>query len=120
LLSFILFENHPYLGRLVMPTVERRPISQKTVTITSANKKRPKWQSLVSEIEELSKDGMLALRPDDGDSMRALKVQVARAARAAGRQDEVLYGESESGELEVWLRDRPRRMSPVKGVNRDV
>jgi hypothetical protein len=92
-----------------MPTVERRPISEKTVTITSPNKKPPKWQSLVSDIEELSKDGMLALRPDDGDSMRALKVQVARAARAAGRQDEVLYGVNERDELEVWLREKPRQ-----------
>jgi hypothetical protein len=92
-----------------MPTVERRPISQKTVTITSPNKKPPKWQSLVSEIEELASDGMLALKPDEGDSMRALKVQVSRAAKAAGRQDEVLYGQNDNGELEVWLRDKPRQ-----------
>ena len=92
-----------------MPTVERRPISQKTVTITSPSKKPPKWQSLVSELEALSSYSVLALTPDEGDSMRALKVQVARAAKAAGRQDEILYGQNDSGELEVWLRDKPKQ-----------
>jgi hypothetical protein len=52
---------------------------------------------------------LLALTPDDGDSMRALKVQVSRAAKAAGRADDILYGENTSGELEVWLRDKPRQ-----------
>jgi hypothetical protein len=52
---------------------------------------------------------MLALRPDEGDSPRALKVQVSRAAKAAGRQDEILYGENANGELEVWLRERPKQ-----------
>jgi len=92
-----------------MPHVERRPISEKTVTTTSPSKKPPKWQSLVAELEEMSTDGMLALTPDDGDSMRALKVQVSRAAKAAGRADDILYGENTSGELEVWLRDKPRQ-----------
>jgi len=98
-----------------VPTVERRPISAKTVTSATASKKPPKWQSLISELEELSRDGMLALKPDEGDSMRALKVQVARAAKAAGRQDEILYGQNENGELEVWLRDKPKqRRGPRK------
>jgi len=92
-----------------MPTVERRPISAKTVTSTSASKKPPKWQSLVSELEELAPDSMLALEPDEGDSIRALKVQVSRAAKAAGRQDDIVYGENANGELEVWLRERPKQ-----------
>jgi hypothetical protein len=92
-----------------MPKVERRPISQKTVTLTSPNKKPPKWESLVPELEELTKDNVLALTPDEGDSMRALKVQVSRAAKAAGRQDDILYGENANGELEVWLRERPKQ-----------
>src|SRR6266540_962722 len=98
-----------------MPKVERRPISEKTVTITSPSKKPPKWQELVSELESLSSDSVLALTPDDGDSLRALKVQVSRAAKAAGRQDEILYGLSASDELEVWLREKPRqRRGPRK------
>jgi hypothetical protein len=92
-----------------MPKVERRPISQKTVTITSAQKKPPKWESLVPELEALSSDSVLALTPDEGDSPRALKVQVSRAAKAAGRQEEILYGVNADGELEVWLRDKPKQ-----------
>src|SRR4051812_20051110 len=92
-----------------MPKVERRPISQKTVTITSPSKKPPKWQDLVSDLESLSSDSVLALTPDDGDSMRALKVQVSRAAKAAGRQDQILYGVNTDQELEVWLRDKPKQ-----------
>src|SRR4051795_12990180 len=92
-----------------MPRFERRPISQRTVTITTASKKPPKWQSLVSELEELSVDSVLALTPDEGDSMRALKVQVSRAAKAAGRTDEILYGVNASDELEVYLRDKPKQ-----------
>ena len=85
------------------------PFSQKTVALTSPTKKAPKWQSLVSAFEELTRDSMLALRPDAGDSLRALKVQVSRAAKVAGRQDDVLYGENDAGELEVWLRERPKQ-----------
>jgi hypothetical protein len=98
-----------------MAKVERRPIAQKTVTITAPQKKAPKWQSLVSDLEELTSDYVLALTPDDGDSMRALKVQVSRAAKATGRQDEIQYGVSDSEELEVWLREKPKqRRGPRK------
>jgi len=92
-----------------MPKVESRPISEKTVTITSPSKKSPKWQDLILDLESLSSDSVLALTPDEGDSMRALKVQVSRAANVAGRKDEVLYGENTNGELEVWLRDKPKQ-----------
>src|SRR6478735_4285384 len=92
-----------------MPRVERRSIDQKTVTSTSAVKKPPKWQTLVSELEEMTADSLLALTPDEGDSMRALKVQVSRAAKAAGRVDDILYGENTNGELEVWLREKPKQ-----------
>src|SRR3954470_10817041 len=92
-----------------MPRVERRPISEKTVMTTSPQKKPPKWQSLTSDLEELTSDSVLALTPDEGDTLRALKVQVSRAAKAAGRQDEILYGVNTSDELEVWLRDKPKQ-----------
>src|SRR3954470_21232824 len=93
-----------------MPTVERRPASQRTATISSGQKKTPKWQSLVSELEELTSDNILALKPDDGDTMRALKVQISRAANAANRKDDILYAENDAGELEVWLRDKPKQV----------
>ena len=92
-----------------MATVEKRPIAQRTATITSAGKKEPKWRPLVSQLEDLTDDDVLALAPDDGESLRALKVQVSRAANAAGRKDDIQYAESPTGELEVWLRDKPRQ-----------
>ena len=91
-----------------MPTVQKRSISEKTVTTTSAAKKPPKWDSLVPDIKEMDKSSLLVLTPDEGDSMRALKVQVARAANRAGRKDQIQYGESD-GKVEVWLRDKPRQ-----------
>ncbi len=92
-----------------MPTVDRRPIAEKTVFSATPQKKDPKWRALVSELEELTPDNILALTPDVGDSMRALKVQVSRAANAAKRKDEIEYGVNENDELEVWLRDKPRQ-----------
>jgi hypothetical protein len=94
---------------LIVATVERRPISQKTATISGAGKKDPKWLPLVSPLQELTSDDVLALRPDEGETMRALKVQVARAANSANRKDDVLYAENDNGELEVWLRDKPKQ-----------
>ena len=93
-----------------MATVERRPISQRTATVAGAAKKDPKWLPLVSQLEELTSDEVFALRPDDDETMRALKVQVARAANRAGRKDEIQYGENADGELEVWLREKPKQV----------
>ena len=92
-----------------MATVEKRPISQRTATIKSGVKKDPKWLPLVSQLRELTADDLLVLRPEEGDTPRALKVQVARAANNAGRKDEILYAENENSELEVWLRDKPKQ-----------
>ena len=92
-----------------MATVERRSISQRTASVGSSTKKDPKWLPLVSQLEEMAADDLLAFRPDDGESMRALKVQVSRAANRAGRKDRIQYGENDNGELEVWLRDRPKQ-----------
>jgi hypothetical protein len=98
-------------------TVERRPISERTAAVGSAAKKDPKWLPLVSQIEDLTGDDMLVLAPDDGESIRAVKVQVARAANRAGRKDEIQYGEAD-GQLQVWLRDRPRqKRGPRKSRN---
>jgi hypothetical protein len=92
-----------------VPTVERRSISQRTAPIGGHPKKAPKWLPLVSQIEELAANDLLAIRPEGEESIRALKVQVSRAATRAGRKDEIQYGENADGELEVWLRDKPKQ-----------
>jgi hypothetical protein len=95
---------------LAVATVEKRPIAQRTATFLSAGKKDPKWLPLVSQLQELTADDVLALRPEADESVRALKVQVSRAANAAGRKEEIQYAESPTGELEVWLRDKPKQV----------
>jgi len=50
---------------------------------------------------------MIELEPDAGESMRRLKVNVSRAAKEVSRPVE--YGETETGTLLVWLRDRPKQ-----------
>ena len=98
-----------------MPTIDRRPISEKTVTSATAQKKDPKWRPLTTELEGLTPDDLLVLTPDDGDSMRALKVQVSRAANAVGMKDKIDYGVNDRDKLEVWLREKPRqRRGPRK------
>ena len=92
-----------------MATVERRSISERTVTIGGGAKKVPKWLPLVGQLEELTRDDLLVLQPDADESVRALKVQVSRAATKAGKKDDILYGENAQGQLEVWLRERPRQ-----------
>ena len=92
-----------------MPTIERRSIAERTVSSGSATKKVPKWLPLVRELEELAPDGLLVLAPDSDESLRAVKVQVSRAAKAAGRKDQILYGENADGQLEVWLREKPKQ-----------
>jgi hypothetical protein len=106
---------------LTVATVEKRPIAQRTATISSEAKKEPKWLPLVSQLEELTADDVLVLRPEEGDTPRALKVQVARAANRAGRKDEIQYAESPTGELEVWLREKPRqKRGPRKRKEADM
>jgi hypothetical protein len=58
-------------------------------------------------IANLSGDHMLELEPDDGETMRGLKLNVNRAAKEVNRQ--VGYGESEEGTLLVWLETKPRK-----------
>ncbi len=98
-----------------MPIVDRRPIGERTAEKANPQKKDPKWRNLVSELEDLTPDQVLVLAPEQGDSLRALKVQVSRAAGAAGRKDEIEYGVNPQDQLEVWLREKPRqRRGPRK------
>ncbi len=99
-----------------MATVEKRPRSEWSAVLPAASKKDPKWLPLVSQIEGLSQGDLLAIRPEEGETIRALKVQVARAANSIGRKDDIEYGEADDGkELQVRLREKPiRRRGPRK------
>ena len=60
-------------------------------------------------IANLTADRALELDPDEGETLRKLKLNVARAAKEANRQ--VAYGESDTGTLLVWLEEakKPRK-----------
>ena len=58
-------------------------------------------------LANLTDDRALELEPDEGETLRKLKLNVARAAKEANRQ--VAYGESDSGTLLVWL-EEPKKI----------
>jgi hypothetical protein len=58
-------------------------------------------------IAKMSETRMLELEPDEGESLRSLKLNVARAAKEVNR--EVDSGVSAEGTLLVWLPDKPKR-----------
>jgi hypothetical protein len=64
-------------------------------------------------IAHLAGDRVLELTPDAGESMRAMKLNVTRAAREVGHL--VAYGVSEEGTLLVWLEQPKRRRGPRRG-----
>ena len=64
-------------------------------------------------IANLSGDHMLELEPDDGETIRKLKLNVNRAAKEVNR--EVGYAETAEGTLLVWLEEkRKQRRGPRK------
>ena len=70
-------------------------------------------------IRELRGDQTLELIPDEGESMRKVKLLANRVARETGRA--IKDGETEDGSLLVWLADAPdgrrrrRRRTVVQG-----
>ena len=65
-------------------------------------------------IANLTAERMIELEPDEGESLRKIKLAVNRAAKEVNRA--VAHGESESGTLLVWLESRPRRTRRRKRV----
>ena len=58
-------------------------------------------------IQGLSGDRMIELEPEEGESLRKIRVNLARAAKEVGK--EVRSGETEEGTLLVWLAAPSRR-----------
>jgi hypothetical protein len=58
-------------------------------------------------IANLSESRMLELELDAGESMRKLRLNIARAAKEVNRL--VDYGVSTEGTLLVWLQDKPKQ-----------
>ena len=69
------------------------------------------YQDCSAYREMLSQVGggrMMEVRPEDGEGVRKLKVNVRRAANEMKLED-IQYGETEDGALLVWAEQRPRR-----------
>ena len=55
----------------------------------------------VEAVRSLKPDRALELRPDDGESLRSLKLRLSRASKAVGI--DVAYADSDAATLIVWL-----------------
>jgi len=64
-------------------------------------------------IANLGTDRALELEPDEGETLRKLKLLVRRAAKEVGRA--VQYGESDEGTLLVWLAGPTTRPGKRRG-----
>ena len=69
-------------------------------------------------IANLKSDRALELQPDEGETIRQLKLVVNRAAKEAGR--DVKYGETDEGSLVVWVDSPPtgKRRGRLPGSGR--
>ena len=65
-------------------------------------------------IANLTAEWIIEVEPDEGETLRKLKLTATRAAKEVNRA--VGYGESESGTLLVWLESKPRRTRRRKKV----
>jgi hypothetical protein len=65
-------------------------------------------------IQDLSRDRMIELEPDEGESLRKIRVNLARAAKEVGK--EVRSGETQEGTLLVWLAEPSRRRRRQRGA----
>ena len=54
-------------------------------------------------VQNLSSDKAIELAPESGESLRKLKLNIARAAKEVGRN--VAYGETGDGMIVAWLTD---------------
>ena len=90
------------MARVENATTEERPARK-----TSA--KEPNWRPLVEVIKSLKPEDTRRLVPEGEETLRALKVQVSKSAKAAGRADEIEYAENDKGQLLFWVRAEPRQ-----------
>ena len=58
-------------------------------------------------VTSLSDQQLVELAPENGETLRQLRVRVRRAAKDVGR--EIQYGETTDGTLLVWLAEPVRR-----------
>src|SRR5215207_8352316 len=74
----------------------------------------PSWkQPYIDAINGLEGDTVLEFHPDEGETLRQVRVRIARAAKDLGRILRV--GETQEGGLLVWL---PETQTPLRRPRR--
>ncbi len=75
--------------------------------LVSGGKGDQERQAYREAVTSLSDQQLVELEPEDGETLRQLRVRVRRAAKDVGR--DIKYGETTEGTLLVWLAEPVRR-----------
>jgi hypothetical protein len=76
----------------------------------------PAWrQPYIDALQALEGDQVLEFRPDEGETLRQIRVRIARAAKELSRTLRV--GETHEGTLLVWLAEAHTPMRRRRGRN---
>ena len=102
-----------------MPTVRVvGPEARARLTRFGVGKGYQQRQPYREAIAGLSGDQMIEVEPEPGETLRQIRVRVARAAKELGQ--EIRSGETRDGTLLVWLaQPRQRRQRRARGSGLD-
>ncbi len=84
-------------------------------TVDATAKRRLKKRSKTDQerdqyrlaIAQLGQQGMIEVEPEDGETLRKIKLNLSRAAKDGGVT--IKYGETHDNTILVWLADPPTR-----------
>jgi hypothetical protein len=72
---------------------------------SKSDQERDEYRSAVGQLD---KQGMIEVEPDEGETLRKIKLNLSRAAKEIGR--EIQYGETQENTVLVWLAgETPKR-----------
>ena len=89
------------------------PDARARLTSAGAGKAYRERQPYREALANLSGDAMLEIEPEQGETMRRIKLRLSRAAKEAGR--EIRYGDTTDGKLLAWLAEPTRRRRRRRG-----
>ncbi|MCC6176605.1 MAG: hypothetical protein IT305_14955 [Chloroflexi bacterium] len=85
-----------------MPQIREVDITEKQ-RLRQRTKGYQERESLRQAVANLPTDRLLELEPDEGESLRKIKLNLARAAKEVGRP--IGYGETRENTVLAWLSD---------------
>jgi len=90
-----------------MPRIATIDLDQAMRRVQRRNRGSDERAPFREAIANLTAEWIIEVEPDEGETLRKLKLTATRAAKEVNRA--VGYGESESGTLLVWLEAKRRR-----------